>query len=186
MLGSRDPEKLDDWVKSAGPGASAGSFAEAATFGAFLVLATLGTVVEDVIDLADAKNFEGKLVIDVTNPLDNSTGKPRLAWGFDDSNGERIQQVLPLAHVVKAFNTVGHGLFVHPNLPSGPPTMFIAGDEPGPKKQVEAILADFGWETADIGDIESSRFLEPMCLAWINYGITSGNWAGHAYKLLKL
>jgi predicted dinucleotide-binding enzyme len=184
MLGSRDPEKLAEWARSAGANARTGTFAQTAQFGELVLFATAGTAIEDVAALAEPQNLALKIVIDVTNPLDYSTGKPRLAWGFDDSNGERLQQLLPSSTVVKAFNTVGHGLFVHPALPDGPPTMFIAGDDQGAKGRVSQILTDFGWESADLGDIESSRFLEPMCLAWVMYGITNDDWSGHAFKLL--
>jgi predicted dinucleotide-binding enzyme len=184
MLGSREPEKLAEWAGASGANARTGTFAQTAQFGEIVLFATAGTVIEDVTALADPANFATKTVIDVTNPLDYSTGKPRLAWGFDDSNGERLQQLLPSSSVVKAFNTVGHELFVHPDLAGGPPTMFIAGDDAGAKRRVSQILTDFGWESADLGDIEASRLLEPMCLAWVMYGMTSGDWSGHAFKLL--
>jgi predicted dinucleotide-binding enzyme len=184
MLGSREPEKLAEWAAAGGANARTGTFAQTAQFGEIVLFATSGTTIEDVAALAEPENLATKTVIDVTNPLDFSTGKPRLAWGFDDSNGERLQQLLPSSAVVKAFNTVGQELFVHPDLPGGPPTMFIAGDDPAAKQRVSQILTDFGWESADIGDIESSRFLEPMCLAWVMYGRTTGDWSGHAFKLL--
>jgi len=180
MLGTRDPDKLAADVQE---GVRVGSFAQAAQFDEVVVVATNGTAVEDALELAGADNFNSKVVIDVTNPLDSSTGKLRLTWGFDDSNGERVQQALPAAKVVKAFNTVGHALFVHPDLPGGPPSMFVAGDDDGAKQTVAKILADFGWECIDAGDIESSRYLEPMCVLWIDYGLRTQNWT-HAFKLL--
>ena len=60
-IGSRSPEKLSDFVAGAGEGASAGTFEETAKFGDLLVLATLGTAAEEVIRIAGAGNFGGKV-----------------------------------------------------------------------------------------------------------------------------
>jgi hypothetical protein len=185
MLGSREPAKLADWQRASGERALVGSFAQTAEYGEIVLIATLGTAAEAAITQAQTDNFDGKVVIDATNPLDTSAGAPKLAWGFDDSNGERIARALPNAHVVKAFNTVGSGLFVHPELPGGPPTMFVAGNDAAAKRRVGEILERFGWESADIGGIEGSRYLEPMCLAWVLYGVTNNAWSGHAFKLLR-
>jgi predicted dinucleotide-binding enzyme len=109
---------------------------------------------------------------------------PRLAVAGDDSGGERVQRQLPGALVVKAFNTVGNALMFRPELPGGPPDMFIAGDDADAKRRVAAILDDFGWTVVDIGGIESSRYLEAMCMVWVLAGINSGNW-NQAFKLLQ-
>jgi predicted dinucleotide-binding enzyme len=185
MIGSRDPEKLREWAVDAGEHAFAGTFEEAARFGEqMVVLATLGTATESAIDLAGIGNFNGKIVIDTTNPLDFSSGGPKLSVGFDDSLGERVQRRLPHAKVVKAFNTVGNAFMVKPDFPNGPPTMFIAGDDEESKRHVALICRDFGWDISDLGGIESSRYLEPMCMAWVLHGIRSQSWS-HAFKLLR-
>lgn len=183
-IGSRHPEKLRDWVTEAGSHVTAGTFAEAARYGDILVLATLGMATADAIRLAGIDAFDGKVVIDTTNPLDFSTGKPQLAIGHTDSLGEVIQRLLPKANVVKAFNTVGNALMVHPNLPGGPPDMFLCGNDEDAKKIVTQICEHFGWGVVDLGGIEASRYLEPMCMAWVAYGIRSGTWM-HAFKLLR-
>jgi 8-hydroxy-5-deazaflavin:NADPH oxidoreductase len=128
--------------------------------------------------------LEGKVLVDATNPLDFSTGAPRLFVGFEDSLGEQVQKAAPGAHVVKAYNTVGNALFVDPQLPGGPPTMFIAGNDDAAKATVTKLLEDTGWEVADLGGIEASRWLEAMCMAWVSYGARTGTW-NHAWKLLK-
>lgn len=182
MLGTRDAAKLSDWQK-AHANARVGTFAQAAGFGELNVLATLGTAVLAALQLAPAENFDGKVVIDATNPLRFDDQKPHLAMGFEDSLGEEVQRALPRARVVKAFNTVGSALMVDPKLAGGPPSMFLAGNDDGAKAAVSEILRDFGWEPIDLGGIESSRYLEPMCLAWVTYGLRSGTW-NHAFKLL--
>src|SRR5439155_27301023 len=111
-------------------GVSAATFEETAAFGDLIALATLGNAAEEAIRLAGTKNFDGKVVIDATNPLDFSGGMPpKLFVGHTDSLGERVQRAIPDARVVKAFNTVGNAFFVNPDLPNGPPDMFIAGND---------------------------------------------------------
>lgn len=176
-IGSRSPEKLADF------GAKAATFKEAAQFGEIIVLATHGMATENAIKLADPANFKGKVVIDATNPLDFSGGAPKLAIGHQDSLGERVQRWAAGGRVVKAFNTAGNQLFFKPQLPGGPPDMFICGNDAEAKKAVSQICKDFGWGVIDIGGIEGSRYLEPMCMTWVLHGILSGKW-DHAFKML--
>ena len=183
-IGSRSPEKLSDWVAASGDRASVGSFAEAAQFGDVLVVATLGVATEEAIRMAGVENFEGKVVIDTTNPLDFSAGAPpRLSVGHTDSLGEQIQRLLPEARVVKAFNTVGSHLMVNPKFAEGKPDMFLCGNDEDAKKVVSQVCEHFGWGVIDIGTIEGSRHLEPMCMVWVLHGFRSGGW-NHAYKML--
>ncbi len=183
MLGTRDASKLDDWLQ-AHQGATAGSFKDAATHGEIVVLATLGSVFESVVKAAGLDSFDRKVVIDATNPLRFDEAGPHLSVGFDDSLGEQVQRALPKAHVVKAFNTVGSPHMVNPQFEGGPPSMFVAGNDAQAKETVASILRDFGWDVVDLGGIESSRYLEPMCLAWVLYGLGTGMWH-HAFKLLR-
>ncbi len=186
-MGSREANnpKALEWAKGAGKGASSGTFADAAKFGEWLVLATLGSAAENVVKLAGLENLKGKLVIDTTNPLDFSKGMPPSMFvGTTDSLGERIQRAAPGAHVVKAFNTVGNAHMFKPDFPGGPPDMFICGDNEDAKKKMSALLKDFGWGVVDIGGISGSRWLEPMCLTWVLHGIKSNSW-NHAFKLLR-
>jgi predicted dinucleotide-binding enzyme len=142
-----------------------------------------GAAAEDLVhSLAGA--VDGKVLVDATNPLDFSSGGPQLFVGTTDSLGERVQRAAPGARVVKAYNTVGNALYVDPQLPGGPPTMFIGGNDAGAKGTVTELLTSTGWDVADLGGIEASRYLEPMCLAWVAYGGQAGNW-GHAFRLLR-
>ena len=76
-IGSRDPnqEKITEWIaKHNTEKVSSGTFAETASFGELDVLATLWAGAADAIKMADPKNLAGKVVIDVTNPLDFPKG----------------------------------------------------------------------------------------------------------------
>lgn len=186
-MGSRKAgnEKARAWAAEAGPKASEGAFADAARFGEVVVLATLGSAAEEVVGLAGRDHLEGKVLIDATNPLSFPKGRPpELFVGHSDSLGERVQRRATGARVVKAFNTVGNAHMFKPDFPGGPPDMFIAGNDDGAKRTVTDILTSFGWGTIDLGGIEASRYLEPLCLVWVLHGIRSGSWS-HAFKLLK-
>jgi 8-hydroxy-5-deazaflavin:NADPH oxidoreductase len=186
-MGGRDAanDKARAWVKQAGPNASSGTFADAAAFGELVVLATLGSATESVLRLAGADTLRGKVVLDTTNPLDFSKGfPPTLSVGHTDSLGEQVQRLLPSAHVVKVFNTVGHAHMVQPRFPGGPPDMFLCGNDERAKGRVVELLGQFGWGAVDLGGIEASRLLEPMCLLWVLHGARSNSW-NHAFKLLR-
>jgi hypothetical protein len=143
------------------------------------------TGAENALKLAGAENLAGKVVIDATNPLRFVPGlAPGLALGHTDSAGEQVQRWLPAARVVKAFNSVGYSQMFKPDFPDGPPDMFICGDDDAAKKTVTDILMSFGWSTIDIGGIEGSRLLEPLCVLWVDYAIRA-NSHSHAFKLLR-
>jgi predicted dinucleotide-binding enzyme len=148
-----------------------------------VVLAVRGDAAVQVVSGLSAE-LEGTVLVDATNPLDPSTTPPGLFVGTTDSLGEQVQRAAPGARVVKAYNTVGNALMVDPDLPGGPPTMFIAGDDADAKVTVTALLEETGWDVADLGGIAASRWLEALCMVWVSYGFTSGGW-GHAFKLLR-
>jgi 8-hydroxy-5-deazaflavin:NADPH oxidoreductase len=87
MIGSRDSAKLRGWLRHAGPGAQVGTFAETAQFGELVVLSVLGSAAEEVIRLAGVESLTGKIVIDASDPLDFSSGRPGLFIGTTDSLG---------------------------------------------------------------------------------------------------
>ena len=186
-IGSRNPKtkELQAWLKDTKGKGSLGSPSEAAGHGEVLVLAVPGTAVGQVIDLAGPKNFDGKVLIDVTNPLDFSKGMPPgLFVGTTDSLGEQIQRKVPKAHVVKCFNIVGNALMVDPKVPGGPPDMLIAGDDAAAKKKVTAILKEFGWPgSIDVGGIDGSRWLEASVPLWVRVCTAVNDW-NVAWKVL--
>jgi 8-hydroxy-5-deazaflavin:NADPH oxidoreductase len=186
-LGSRTPESegLVAWKTKVGAYGSTATFAETAKWAELIVLATRGVENAGVLQVAGPENFAGKVVIDVTNPLVMApNAPPSLSVGFNDSLGEQVQRLLPSAHVVKAFNSVGNSLMYRPNVAGGPPSMFFCGNDPGAKRQVAEILTSFGWEPVDVGGIAGSRFLEPLCLLWVSSAMQLGNW-NIAFKVLR-
>ncbi len=182
MLGSRDPDKLADWRDEAGPAARVGSFTDAAVYGELIVLSVLGRAAVDVVRLAGADNLAGKVVIDASDPLDFSSGRPGLFVGTTDSLGERVQRAAPDARVVKALNIVLAEVMVDPSLTGGQPDMFIAGNDEDAKQMVTELLHQLGWPVIDLGDIENARWLEALSLLWVVYSHRFGT-THHAFKL---
>jgi len=187
MRGSREPAKLADWKASAGERAHVGTFAEAAAWGGSVLLAVKGTAAVAVLEQAGTANLAGKTVMDATNPIADAppvNGVIKFFTDLNESLMERLQKAAPEAHLVKVFSCVGNPFMVNPQLPGGPPTMFICGNDANAKQEVSAILDQFGWETADMGKAEAARAIEPLCMLWCIPGMTGGGWT-HAFKLLR-
>ena len=187
VLGTRDPGKkeLGDF-KSDHPSIPVATFEDTAANAELIVLATAGTAVEEAIRMAGLHNFNNKVVIDTTNPLDHQppvNGVLRFFTDINNSLMERIQQLLPDAKLVKAFNSVGNALMYKPVL-SATPAMFICGNDEKAKQTVTGILDSFGWETEDMGKVEAARAIEPLCMLWCLPGFPHNRWS-HAFKLLK-
>lgn len=184
-LGTRNPEKLAEWLEKTDENASTGSFAEAARFGDVVFICTSGAGALGAVELAGAENFGGKTVVDVTNPLDFSGGAPpRFTSVLGNSLGEQIQNALPEARVVKAFNTINRSTMIDPHFGDQTATLLIAGRDAGAKDEVTKLAAGFGWEVEDLGGIEQAFFLEALAMIWINYAFKNNVWT-HAFKLLK-
>ena len=187
MLGTRSPQKAEaqDWLK-ANPGAAVGTFDQTAKFAELVVLATLGRIAEDVLDLAGPANLAGKAIIDSNNPMADippNNGVLTFTTGPNESLGEKLQAKVPRSHIVKAFNSVGAGRMVNPKYEQGPPTMFICGDNAEAKAQVSGIVRQLGWEPYDCGGIIAARAIEPLCMLWCIPGFLRNEWT-HAFKLL--
>lgn len=184
---SRDPAKLADW-KEKTKGAKTGTFKEAAAWADIVVLAVKGGAAEKVLEEAGIENLKGKTVIDATNPIADAPPTNGVLKFFTDLNEslmERLQKKAPDARFVKAFSCVGNAFMVNPQLPGGPPTMFICGNDKEAKAKVKGILDQFGWDTADMGTVEAARAIEPLCMLWCIPGLSGGSWT-HAFKLLRL
>ena len=186
MRGSREPDKLAAWKSAAKGEASVGSFADAAKFGEVIVLCVKGSAAEKLVgELAPA--LAGKLVLDTTNPIGDAPPQNGVLNYFTPQNEslmERLQKKVPDAKFVKAFNSVGSTFMVDPKFESKP-TMFICGNDDAAKAQATEIMSAFGWDTADMGKVESARPIESLCMLWCAPGIGRGDWA-HAFKYLKL
>ena len=186
-IGTGNPAKLNDWIKSAGTNASVGSFEDAAIFGEIIILATKGTAALSVLEKIGNKNLKGKTVIDTTNPIADAAPVNGVLQFFTNQNSslmEELQSKFGSANFVKAFSCVGSAFMVNPDFGGVKPTMFIAGNSEDAKSQVKGILNIFGWEIEDMGFAEAARAIEPLCILWCIPGFRENRWT-HAFKLLK-
>lgn len=180
-MGSRSSsnEKGKAFVAKHPDKASLGTFADAAAYGEIVFNCTAGVGSIEALKLAEEKNLNGKIIIDIANPLDFSKGMPpSLAIVNTNSLGEEIQKEFPQAKVVKALNTMWCGIMVNPMMiQGGDHTTFVCGNDVDAKEKVKEILKSFGWKETnilDLGDITKARGTEMYLPIWLSiYGATN-------------
>lgn len=187
MMGTRDVQEklleegadrygnppIKDWI-AANDSVKLVSFADAAEFGEIVINATNGANALNALDLATEENLAGKIIIDVSNPLDFSKGMPPfLIEELNNTNslGEEIQKEFPETKVVKTFNTMNCALMVNPKLIGGGNHVnYISGNDGEAKSKVRELIKQFGWKDEnvfDLGDITAARAQESVLLIWL-------------------
>lgn len=159
-----------EWQKQ-NPKVKLGTFQDAARHGELIISATSGSAALDPLKQAGAANMKGKILMDISNPLDFSKGMPpTLSVCNTDSLGEQIQRTFPDVRVVKTLNTTNASVMTAPRkVANGDHTMFVCGNDPEAKAAVTGYLKDwFGWnDIIDLGDITSARAAEMLLPIWI-------------------
>lgn len=174
-MGTRDPaqtrergDEASDWLADhANVGLA--TFADAAAGSDLVVHAGNGQAALDVLGAAGADNLAGKVLIEVSNPLDFSAGFPPTMFVKDtDSLGEQVQRAFPEARVVKTLNTLNADLMAHPEVLGEPTTVFMSGDDEAAKEVVAGLLKSFGHaDVLDLGDISTARGTEMYLPLWL-------------------
>jgi predicted dinucleotide-binding enzyme len=181
MMGSRTAanEKAIAWVDANGKSASSGAFEDTVEFGDIIFNCTKGESALEVFKQAGIVKFKGKVIVDVSNPLDFSKGMPpSLLPQYTNTNslGEEIQKLLPEANVVKTLNIVNCEVMVDAGKSGGDPTMFISGNSEEAKEKIKALLNQFGWtDIIDLGDITAARGTEMLLPLWLRTYMATGN-----------
>lgn len=181
-VGTRDPQttlarsEVDQmgnqpfsaWA-SAHPDVAVLSFADAALGAELVVNATNGAAALEVLSQAGEENLAGKVLIDISNPLDFSHGMPPTLFVKDtDSLGEQLQRRFPNVRVVKTLNTLNANLMTHPASLPEPTTVFVSGDDPEAKAVAISLLNSFGHtDVIDLGGIETARGTEMWLPLWL-------------------
>lgn len=157
------------WLE-AHPGVGLDGFTGAAAVADLVVNATNGAGSIAALTLAGAEHLAGKVLVDVSNPLDFSHGMPPTLLVKDtDSLGEQIQRAFPRARVVKTLNTLTAALQADPaQLAAGAHSVFVSGNDVDAKETVTRLLASLGHtDVIDLGDITTARGPEMYLPLWL-------------------
>lgn len=165
----RDEPLFAAWL-DANPTVALADYAGAAASAELVVNATNGAGTLAALGQAGAENLAGKVLVDVSNPLDFSAGMPPTLFVKDpDSLGEQIQRAFPDARVVKTLNTLTGALQADPAvLAGGDHTVFVSGDDAEAKQAVTSLLESLGHrDVIDLGDITTARGPEMYLPLWL-------------------
>jgi len=170
VIGAREPSRAQDAAARIGGSVQSGSIAGAAQSADIVVLAVPYAAAKEA--LAAAGDLNGKVVIDITNPLtDDYSG---LTIGHTSSAAEEIQKAAPTAKVVKALNTVFAQLLENPSINGQPVTAFYAGDDETANQAVSTVLERAGFKPEFAGPLKNARYLEPLAGLNISLGYALG------------
>jgi 8-hydroxy-5-deazaflavin:NADPH oxidoreductase len=176
VLATRDPDTTrarPEWV---GVELPLLRLAEAAEGAEVVVNATSGAGSLAALQAVGAEALAGKVVLDLSNPLDHSHGFPPSLFVVNtDSLAEQLQLAFPEARIVKAFNTMSVSVIVDPSAAGGESTVFVAVNDPDARATVASLAADLGWQDIlDLGDLTAARALEMYLPLWLRLFRTVG------------
>jgi predicted dinucleotide-binding enzyme len=164
---SKGPETITDIVSQLGSGAKAVTASEAATAD-IVVIAVPWTKVSELSSITD---WSGKIVIDATNRFEQGDG-------IEDgglASSEVVQNHLPGAKIVKAFNTLfAKTLAADPNVENGKRVLFISGDHKDANAIVSDIVSKIGFAPIDLGPLATGGKLQQF------------NWPLNSKNFIKL
>lgn len=158
LFSSRNPEKLASLVAEAGNGAKVGTIAQAAEFADVIFLAVYYWTTDEAI--AAARSLDGKVIIDATNPY-MRTDDGEIQRVPDVSSALELAQKIPLAKVVKAYNTLPTETFANEHHRADPYALFYCGDDTSAKAIVAQLVTDSGFAGIDTGDLSRVILQEP-------------------------
>lgn len=168
---AREQAKAD--ALAAQVGGTAGTVGDAVS-GDVVVLAVPYGALSELAGTYGAK-LDGKVVVDVTNPLDFSTFDS-LTVPADSSAAAELQAALPGAKVVKAFNTNFAGTLVSGQVGGAPTTVLVAGDDDGARAAVIDLVTAGGLAATSAGALKRARELEAV--AFLQMTLAAGETIG--------
>lgn len=152
----RGPESLAEVTAALGPGVGAATLEEAAA-GHIVVVAIPWSQLASV--LGRIADWSGRLVIDATNPIE----PPHFTVADlgDRSSSEVVADLVPGAHLVKAFNTLTPSMLAaDPREAGGHRVIFFSGDNADAKAEVNAVLSSCGFAGIDLGGLATGGRLQ--------------------------
>jgi 8-hydroxy-5-deazaflavin:NADPH oxidoreductase len=183
---SRDQNKLIELATAAGATAKAGTIQEAAAQD-IVLLAVWLPALEEVIHAAGS--LDGKIVITCISGIQpDFTGQTiGLATDLKTSVAEVIQQLLPNAKVVEAFNTTFAEIIASDSRQFGSdfPSVFYCGDDVEAKQIAAILIEDCGYKAVDAGKLLVARTLETLASAWVQFAVASQLFPNLGLKALQ-
>jgi NADPH-dependent F420 reductase len=178
----RDPAKAQQLANDLGGSATA--LDPGAPFGGeVVVFAVYYPGIKDALRQY-ADQLAGKVVVDITNPVNTQTWD-RLATAPGSSSAEETQQLVPEGTaVVKAFNTTFAGTLVAGEVSGQQLDVLIAGDDDNAKQRVAQLVSDGGLRPVDVGPLARAQQLEQLGFLHISLQQPLGLDYGSAVKLL--
>lgn len=179
-MATRDPaatagrEEHASWAQSHA-GVQLLAFAGSAAGADVVVNALGGDIALGVLEEV-GPDLAGRVLVDLSNPLDHSHGfPPRLFVKDDDSLAEQLQRAHPAARVVKTLNTMNNAVMVDPGRLGESTTVFVSGDDPDAKGVVAALLRELGHaDVIDLGGLETARGAEMFLALWVRTAVALG------------
>jgi hypothetical protein len=170
VFGVRDPDSAKTAeALGATPGATATSPALSVDGADVIVFALRWDAVADTV--ADLPPLEGRVVIDAMN---------RFGGDPDRSTTQDLADLLPGAHLAKAFDTIGFENFTTAHARRTPAAMFVAGDDPDAKRIAMDLATQIGFEAEDAGPLANAKALEEMARVWLALTQVHGRRVGFA------
>ncbi|MBE5202376.1 NADPH-dependent F420 reductase [Pectobacterium quasiaquaticum] len=167
IANSRGPSSLGSLVEELGPSIKASTVEEAAS--ADIVLVAVRWVDAEKV-LRSLPAWNGRIVIDGTNPVEffdpatspdaNDPSNPLAAYGIkavdlgSKHSSQIIQQLVPGARVVKAFNHNDVNVLKEPEVAGGKRVLFYSGDDAAAKAEVRGIMEATGFFPVDLGTLD--------------------------------
>ena len=170
VVGTRDPgatSAREEWAGLDVPLQPLGLVAADADV---VVNATPGDASLSALGEVGTDHLAGKVLVDVSNPLDFSQGfPPTLSVKDTDSLAEQIQRAFPDTRVVKSLNTVTASVMVDPgSVGDGDTTIFAAGDDAEARGVVTGLLRELGWQDViELDGLQNARGLEMWLPLWV-------------------
>ena len=190
VAGGHEVEIVDHDPSDAGAlaqelGGSTSALDPGAPFGGeVVVFAVYYPAIKDAVGQY-ADEIAGKVVVDITNPVDTETWD-RLATAPGSSSAEEVAEIVPDGtSVVKAFNTSFAPTLVAGEVDGQPLDIFIAGDDEGAKQTVSQLVSDGGLRPLDVGPLARAQQLEHLGFLHISIQQPLGLGFASAFKLLS-
>ncbi|GAB4027479.1 NADPH-dependent F420 reductase [Spirosoma koreense] len=159
LSNSKGPDSLSELATQLGANVRPVWAAEASK-AELVILSVPWPKVKEVV--GEVPDWTGKIVIDTTNhilsmspfTLEDLQGK---------TSGEVVAGLLPGAHVVKAFNTLGSAVLAsNPVSSAGNRVIVLSGDDKAAKKTVAELISSMGFSSIDLGTLHEGGKLQDM------------------------